>query len=51
LAVGALHRGNQQLALAHFELALALYDRADHRSPVCSCRCLISGSPPLILSP
>jgi tetratricopeptide (TPR) repeat protein len=34
LAVGALHRGNQQLALAHFELALALYDRADHRSPV-----------------
>jgi predicted ATPase len=34
LAVGALHRGNQQLALAHLELALALYDRADHRSPV-----------------
>ena len=44
LAVGALHRGNQQLALPHFELALALYDRADHRSP-CSCRCLTSGSP------
>ncbi len=34
LAAGALHRGNQQLALAHFELALALYDRADQRSPV-----------------
>ena len=34
LAVGALHRGNQQLALAHFELALALYDQADRRSPV-----------------
>jgi class 3 adenylate cyclase/predicted ATPase len=34
LAVGAMHRGNQQLALAHFELSLAPYDRADHRSPV-----------------
>ena len=34
LAVGAMHRGNQQLALAHFELALALYDRIDHQSPV-----------------
>ena len=34
LAVAALHRGNQQLALAHFELALALYDRIDRRSPV-----------------
>ncbi|MCK1755350.1 AAA family ATPase [Bradyrhizobium sp. 137] len=34
LAVGAMHRGNQRLALAHFELALAPYDRADHRSPV-----------------
>jgi predicted ATPase len=34
LAVGALHRGNQQLALAHFELALALFDRADRRSPL-----------------
>jgi class 3 adenylate cyclase/predicted ATPase len=34
LAVAALHRGNQQLALPHFELALAHYDRADHRSPV-----------------
>jgi class 3 adenylate cyclase/predicted ATPase len=34
LAVAAMHRGNQQLALAHFELSLAPYDRADHRSPV-----------------
>ena len=34
LAVGAMHRGNQQLALAHFELALALYDQIDRRSPV-----------------
>ena len=35
LAVGAMHRGNQQqLALAHFELALALYDRIDRRSPL-----------------
>jgi predicted ATPase len=34
LAVGALHRGNQQLALAHFELALAVYGRADRRSSV-----------------
>jgi predicted ATPase len=34
LAIGAMHRGNQQLALAHFELALAHYDRADRRSPV-----------------
>ena len=34
LAVSALHRGNHQLALAHFEHALAFYDRADRRSPV-----------------
>lgn len=34
LAVAAMHRGNQQLALAHFELSLAPYDRADHRSPL-----------------
>ena len=34
LAVSALHSGNHQLAVAHFEHALAFYDLADRRSPV-----------------
>jgi class 3 adenylate cyclase len=34
LAVSALHRGNQQLALAHFERTRAFLDQADRRSPV-----------------
>jgi class 3 adenylate cyclase len=34
LAASELHRGNQQLALAHFERALAFCDQADRRSPV-----------------
>jgi len=29
LAVSALHSGNQQLAIAHFEQAIAFYDRAE----------------------
>src|SRR5216683_1983437 len=34
LAASELHRGNQQLALLHFERALAFCDQADRRSPV-----------------
>jgi class 3 adenylate cyclase/predicted ATPase len=34
LAASELHRGNHQLALVHFERALAFCDQADRRSPV-----------------
>jgi hypothetical protein len=34
LAVSAMHGGNHQLAVAHFEHAFAFYDLADRRSPV-----------------
>ena len=50
LAVSALHSGNQQLAVAHFEHALAFYDLADRRSPVFR-RCLTFGLPPINFIP
>jgi class 3 adenylate cyclase/predicted ATPase len=34
LAVAALHRGDHQVALAHFERTLALCDRTDRRPPM-----------------